>query len=451
MKIIIVGCGKVGYTLAQQLVKENHELTMIDENAERLHHTTDAIDAMAVVGNGVNHSTLIEAGIADADLLIAVTGNDEKNLLCCVIARKAGHCQTIARIRNPIYNEERNFLQREFGIALMVNPEFTAAGEIFSIFQFPFATRVDSFAKGRAQMFHFTLSEKSPLVDKKLMNLHQEFKAKFLVCTVTRDGEVHIPNGSFMFKAGDSLAIVAQRMEAVKFFKQIGLSKNRVHNAIIAGGGDIAFYLAQLLIKAGTDVTIIERDKTRCEELSTLLPEATIILGDATDQELLAEEGLDKAEGFASLTGVDEENILLSLYVNEVSAAKTVTGVGRSSFNSVINKMNLGSIIYPRIITSDHIMRFVRAWNPDMDSEVETFYKLAGDAEAVEFVIKADSSIVGIPIMNLKFKKDTLVGCIYRNNKLIIPTGQDKFMSGDSVLVVMRGYSASSIKDIFEK
>lgn len=450
MKIIIVGCGKVGDTLAEQLSVENHELTIIDTDSARLHQVTDSLDAMGIVGDGVDHTTLMEAGITEADLLIAVTGSDEKNLLCCVIARKAGHCKTIARIRNPVYNREADFLRREFGISMLINPEYTAATEIFGIFQFPFAEKVDSFAKGQVEMFHFKIQKGSPMANKKIMASAKEMKSNVLVCTVRRGEKVFIPNGNFVLHEGDVLSVVAHRLEAVKFFKKLNMTQNRVNNAIIAGGGKIAFYLAQLLIKAGTDVTIIEKNREKCEELSAQIPEATIICGDATDQKLLLEEGLDQAEGFAALTGVDEENILLSLYTDRVSKAKTVTVVGRSSFNSVINDMNLGSIIYPRLITAHHILRFVRAFNPDADSEVETLYKLSdGKAEALEFKIKSDTSFAGIPIMKLKFRPNTLIACIYRNHKVLIPSGQDELKAGDSVLVVISGYSISSIREIF--
>lgn len=452
MKIIIVGCGKVGLTLAQQLSKEKHDLTMIDENPERLHRVTDGIDVMGIVGNGVNHVTLKEAGIDTADLLVAVTGSDEKNLLCCVIGKRAGHCQTIARIRNPIYNEEADFLKREFGMAMVINPERTAAAEIFRVFQFPSAIRVDSFAKGNVELLHFKVQPGSPLIGTKLSQIHQQFKANVLITIVARGEDVIIPNGSYVFAEGDVLSVVAQRMEALNFFKQIGMAKNSVKNAILVGGGEICFYLSRMLLKAGTRVTIIEKNKDRCEELSSSLPDATIIYGDATDQELLFEEGIEDVSGFAALTGVDEENILLSLYAADVSKATTVTRVDRSSFNSVINEMNLGCIIYPRVITSDYILRYVRSLNPDTDSEVETFYKLAhGKAEALEFKIKSDSSFIGKPIMSLKFRKNTLIGCIYRDHKVIIPNGQDCLQAGDSVLVIISGYSISSIREIFEK
>ncbi len=452
MKIIIVGCGKVGLTLAQQLSQENHELTMIDEDAYRLHRVTDSLDAMGIVGNGVNHVVLQEAGVETADLLIAVTGNDEKNLLCSVIARKAGHCQTIARIRNPIYNDEIEFLKREFGVAMIINPEYAAAEEIFRIFQFPSAIRVDSFAKGNVEFLQFKVIKDSPLIGKKLYQMHQEFKLKVLIGTVIRGDEVIIPNGSYEFMEGDTVSVVAQKMVAIEFFKIINMAKDRVRDVMIAGGGEIGFYLSKLLVNAGTGLTIIDNDKERCEYLSTEIPDATIIYGDATEQDLLIEEGLENVGGFAALTGVDEENILLSLYARDVSTAKTVTRVDRGSFNSVINEMNLGSIIYPRIITSDSILKFVRSWNTDSDSEVETLYKLAdGKAEAVEFILKGDSSFLGIPLQALKFRPNTLIGCIYRNHQVIIPSGQDTLKAGDSVIVMMAGYRVSSIREIFEK
>ena len=422
MDIIIVGCGKVGFTLVEQLSNEDHNIIVIDEKPEKVQYITDRLDVMGIVGNGINHKTLLEAGIATADLLIAVTGDDEKNLLCCVIAKKTGHCQTIARVRNPIYNSEIAFLKKEFGLAMIINPELTAANEISRVFQFPSAIRVDSFAKGHVELLHFKVSENSPLIHLKLFNLHQTLHSNVLVCTVIRGSEVIIPNGDFEFRAGDTVAIASERRNAIDFFRKIGIVKNRVSNAILAGGGKVSFYLAKILIQSGIRVTIIEINPSRCDVLSELLPEATIICGDATDQDLLSEEGLEQAQGFAALTGLDEENILLSLYANDVSNAKTVTKINRSSFNSVINEMNLGSIIYPRVITADYILKYVRSTVNSINSNVETLYKLAGGkAEALEFIIKENSAVAGIPLQDLNFRKNTLICCIYRNGKVILP------------------------------
>lgn len=453
MNIIIVGCGKVGCTLVEALSSENHNIVVIDSRPEKVSALTDTVDVMGIVGNGVSHTTLKQAGIETADLLIAVTGSDEENLLCCVIAKKSGHCQTIARIRNPIYNEEKDFLQKEFGLSMIINPELTAANEIAKVFQFPSAIRVDTFAKGRVELLHFKIGNNSPLCGLKLSKFHATLHCNdILVCTIARNSEeVIIPNGDFEFQENDVVAIASERRNAIDFFRKIGIVKNRVGNAILAGGGKVSYYLAKSLLASGIRVTIIEVDRERCDILSELLPHATVICGDATDQNLLLQEGLEHAQGFAALTGLDEENILLSLYANDISNAKTVTKINRINFHSVINELNLGSIIYPRIITSDYILKYVRSTYNSKDSNVETLYKLAnGKAEALEFIIKADSAVAGIPLADLHFRKNTLICCIYRNGKVIIPSGQDIMMAGDSVLVVLSGYRISDIKEILE-
>lgn len=451
MNIIIVGCGKVGYTLVELLSSEDHNLVVIDEKPERVSRITDSMDAMGIVGNGINHQTLLAAGIETADLLIAVTGDDEKNLLCCVIAKKTGRCQTIARVRNPIYNEETEFLKKEFGIAMIINPDLAAATEIAKVFQFPSALRVDTFAKGRVELLHFRIGKDSPLLGMKLYNLNQTLHTSVLVCTAMRGDDVIIPNGNFEFHENDVISIASTRKNAIEFFRKIGTATHRVANAILAGGGAISYYLAKSLIAFGIHVTIIDIDPIRCDYLSEALPDATIICGDATDQNLLSQEGLEHAQGFAALTGLDEENILLSLYANEVSGARTVTKINRLNFTSIINNLNLGSIVYPRVITADYILKHVRSTSYSRNSNVEKLYKLAnGRVEALEFIIKEDSAVAGIPLQNLNLRKNTLVCCIYRNNEVIIPTGQDMMLAGDSVLVVIYGYRIYDIQEILE-
>ena len=451
MNIIIVGCGKVGYTLVELLSSEDHNLVVIDEKPERVSRITDSMDAMGIVGNGINHQTLLAAGIETSDLLIAVTGDDEKNLLCCVIAKKTGRCQTIARVRNPIYNEETEFLKKEFGIAMIINPDLAAATEIAKVFQFPSALRVDTFAKGRVELLHFRIGKDSPLLGMKLYNLNQTLHTSVLVCTAMRGDDVIIPNGNFEFHENDVISIASTRKNAIEFFRKIGTATHRVANAILAGGGAISYYLAKSLIAFGIHVTIIDIDPVRCDYLSEALPDATIICGDATDQNLLSQEGLEHAQGFAALTGLDEENILLSLYANEVSGARTVTKINRLNFTSIINNLNLGSIVYPRVITADYILKHVRSTSYSRNSNVEKLYKLAnGRVEALEFIIKEDSAVAGIPLQNLNLRKNTLVCCIYRNNKVIIPTGQDMMLAGDSVLVVIYGYRIYDIQEILE-
>lgn len=451
MNIIIVGCGKVGSTLTEQLSNENHNIVVIDTNADKVRSITEEFDAMGVIGNGVSNQTLQEAGVANADLVIAVTGTDEENLLCCLIAKKSGNCHTIARVRNPIYNAEIDFLKEEFELAMVINPELAAAKEIARMFQFPSAIRVDSFAKGNVELLHCKLTADSPLIGIPLSQLSQKVKVNVLVCEVIRGDEVIIPNGTFVFRENDIIAIASTRRNAMTFFKNIGIMKNPVKNAILAGGGKISLYLAKLLLQSGIGVTIIEHDEKRCDYLSDTLPEATIILGDATDQTILSQENYETAHGFACLTGVDEENILLALHVNEHSNAKTVTKVNRTNFHNVINKLDLGSIIYPRVITADYIIKYVRSLNAAQDNNVETLYQLAnGKAEALEFNITAQSDITDIPLQQLKLKKNTLIGCIYRNGKVIFPGGQDTIRVGDTVMVVLSGYRLSDIEDILE-
>ena len=453
MNIIIVGCGKVGYTLVEALSNENHNIVVIDTRQDKLDLITDTLDVMGILGNGVSHTVLMQAGIETADLLIAVTGSDEENLLCCVIAKKRGHCQTIARIRNPIYNVEMEFLKKEFGINMIINPELTAANEISKVFQFPSAIRVDTFAKGRVELLHFKIGSNSPLIGLKLSKFHATLHCNnVLVCTITRnDSEVIIPNGDFEFAASDIVTIVAKRRDAIDFFRKIGMEKKRVTNTILAGGGKISYYLAKSLLMSGIKTTIIEINHDRCEFLSEQLPKATIICGDASDKELLSEECLENAGGFAALTDMDEENILLSLYANGISSAKTVTKVNRINFTSVINKLDLGSIIYPRVITAEYIIKYVRSMNNSLNSNVESLYKLEdGKAEVLEFLLKNNSSVCNIPLQELKFRKNTLICCIYRDHQVIVPSGQDCMLPGDSVMVATSGYNVSDIEEILE-
>lgn len=451
MEIMIVGCGKVGYTLVEQLSGEEHNIIVVDSNAERVRKVTDDLDAMGYIGNGVSYQVLKEAGIDRTDLLIAVTGSDEQNLLCCVIARKASKCKTIARVRNPIYNGELDFLKKEFDLGMIINPEFASAMEIARIFRFPSAIKIDTFAKGRVELLHFRIKEGSILLNYKLMELKNTFKCDILVCTVTRKDQVIIPNGEFTFEANDVVAVVAAPKEVNGFFKKIGVETNRISNAMLVGGGKISYYLAKRLLSANISVKIIESNRARCEELSELLPQASIIYGDGTDQNLLLEEGLETAGGFAALTDVDEENMVLSLFARSRSNAKLVTKINRINFGGVVNQLNLESVIYPRFITADYITQYVRSMYDSLNSNVENLYRLEDNkAEALEFFIKEKSNVVGIPLEELRIKKNILVCCITRNRQIIIPGGKDMIQVGDTVVIVLTNYHLHDIEDILE-
>ena len=450
MQIIIVGCGKVGYTLVEQLSGENHNIVVVDIKEERVRSITDELDAMGVIGNGASYQTLLEAGIKQADLLIAVTNSDEQNLLCCVIAKKAGNCKTIARVRNPIYHEELEFLRQELGLAMIINPEMASAAEIARIFQFPSAIKVDTFAKGRIEMLHFRVTAECKLNHYKLIHIRTTLKCEVLVCTVTRGDEVMIPRGDFVFEEGDMVSIVSTPANANDFFRKIGINTGRVHSAMIVGGGTISYYLARRLLAVGIDTKIIESDMERCEQLSELLPKATIINGNGIDQNLLLQEGLDNVQGFAALTGLDEENIFLSLYAKKSSKAKVVTKVNRITFNSVLDDLKLDSITYPRLLTAEFIIKYARSMNASLNSNVENLYKLQnGKVEALEFLIKEENPrLTNIPLMNLPIKKNILVCCINRHNRIIIPGGQDVIQPGDSVIVVLTDERLHDITDI---
>ena len=452
MKIIIVGCGKVGFTIASQLSREDHDLVVIDPNATVISSVTDELDIMGIVGNGISHETLMEAGVKDADLVIAVTNSDEQNLICCLIARKAGHCRTIARVRNPLYHKEVNTFKQEFGISEIINPESLAADEIARIMQFPSAIKIDRFANGRVEMLHFKVNEESELIDKPITYIRSNINENVLVASVSRNDQVIIPKGDFVFEENDKVTIVGKRNDAISFFRKLRLLKNRVGSAVIAGGGKISYYLAKSLLASGIRVTILEQKKDRCEELSDLLPDAMIICGDATDQKVLDEEGVMSSQGFVALTGLDEENIFMSIYAKEINPGiKTVTKINRITFKSVIDNLDLDTVINPGVIMAENIVRYVRSMSRSLVSNVEKLYKLEdGKAEAVEFAVKEETNFTDVPLSKLRFKKDTILACIYRNGSIIIPTGSDVLKKNDLAVFVFADKSASDIKEVLE-
>lgn len=449
MNIIIVGCGKVGRTITEQLRAEGNDVTVIDLSSMVIHDVTNNLDVMGVIGNGISHEVQKEAGIEEADLLIAVTGSDELNLLCCLIGRKAGNCNTIARVRNPIYNNEIGYIKDELGLSMTINPEYAAATEIARILRFPSAIKIDTFAKGRVELMKFRIDDTSRLHGCSLIDIAKRSQSKILVCAVERGGEVIIPNGSFQLLTGDTINIVASPKDARNFFSKIGVETHQVKNVMILGGGTIAFYLAEQLLAMGIEVKIIETDTKRCEELSELLPKAIIINGDATNQDVLMEEGVVNTEAFVSLTGIDEGNIFLSLFAKTCSKAKIITKINRISYEEIISNLNLGSLIYPKYITAEYILSYVRAMRNSIGSNVETLYRIIENkAEALEFLINEDSDVVNIPLEELHLKENILIACINHKGKIITPNGQSRIMMGDTVIIVTTQKGLQDIKDI---
>ncbi len=452
MKIIIVGLGKVGQSLALELGNEDNEITVIDCQEELVQEITSQNDFMGVVGNGSTYSVQMEAGIESADLLIAVTGSDELNLLCCLIAKKAGNCHTIARVRNPEYSTELDFIKEELGLAMVINPELAAAGEVAQALQFPSAIEVTSFVRSRVRLLKFRLPENSVLDNMQIASLPEKLRSSVLICAVERGEELIIPNGNTVLHAKDVVSVIGKASDANQFFRQVGIVTNQVKNLMIVGGSPIAFYLAKMMISSGVRVKIVEKNMKRCEALCDLLPKATIVHGDGTDKDLLLEEGIERYESFAALTNIDEENILLSLYARKTGEKKLITKINRIAFDEVIRELDLDTVVYPKNITAEHIIRYVRSMKNSLGSNVETLHKiLGGKAEALEFVVRGKSKVLGISLHELPIKEGILIAGIARGGKVLIPRGSDKIMQGDSLIVITRHMGLNDVEDILAK
>lgn len=451
LSIIIVGCGKVGSTLIEQLSKEGHDITIIDKNAQKIQELTNLYDIMGIVGNGASYSVQMEAGIEETDLIIAVTESDELNLLCCTVAKRVGNCAAIARVRTPDYSKEVNYLREKLGLAMIINPELEAAKEMARILYLPTALEVNSFAHGQAELIKFKIPEGNVLDGVEIMSLGRNISTKVLICAVERDGAVYIPSGNTKLHKDDVISVVASRKLVKSFLEDIGFRTKRVKNTMIIGGGKAAYYLAVQLLHMGISVKIIESDRERCEELSALLPKAIIINGDGTDEELLKEEGIEETQSFVPLTGIDEENIMLTLYARQVSDAKVITKLNRIQFRDVIEQLDLGSVIYPRYITSEAIIAYVRAKKDSKNSNIETLYHMFNHrVEAIEFLVEKESEVTDIPLMDLSLKKNLLISFINRNGTIIIPGGNDCIKVGDTVMIVTTHTGFNGIRDILK-
>lgn len=451
MNIIIVGCGKVGQTLAAQLNEEGNNITVVDTDAVRVNQLATKLDVMGIAGNGATHAIQSEAGVKNADLLIAVTGSDELNMLCCLIAHKESRCKTIARIKKPEYGDDIRFLQEELGIAMVVNPEQAAAAEIARVLRFPSAIKIDTFAKGKVELLKFRLPEGSPLIGKTVRDIVEKLGCDVLICTVERGEQAYIANGNFAFADKDVISLIASPRNASDFFRRIGYKIRSVKDVMIAGGGEIAHYLTEMLLRAGIAVKIIEKNPLVCEELSSKWQGVTIVCGDASDQDLLLEENITQAGAFVALTNIDEENILLSLFAKRAGHGKVITKINRIDFASVISHLDLDSTIYPKNITADQIERYVRATANTVGSNMETLYHvIPGKVEAAEFAVSDSSAVTNTPLSDLKLKKDVLVAAIIRDGLVIIPRGKDTIQAGDSVVIVSKVLSLHNLTDVLE-
>ncbi len=449
LRIIIAGCGKVGTTIAERLILENHDISVIDMDPDRIRRITDMYDVYGVVGNAASFGIQIEAGIETADVFIAVTDSDELNMLCCVVAKRGGHCEVIARVRTPVYSEEAEYLKEQLGLAMIINPDQEAAAAIRQILSIPTALSVNTFAGGHADMFRIKLPKGNILTGKEIREIGEEHLSNALICAVERGKDVLIPSGSFVLREQDVITFISPARSGRKFLNKIGLPTHPVREAILIGGGRTAYYLSKHLLHMGVSVKIIEQDPERCDTLSVLLPEAIVINGDGTNEDLLQEVGIETTEAVVALTGVDEENILLTLHSREVSNAKLITKINRINFRGVIDKLDLGSMIYPKYITSEAIIAYVRAKSASMNSDIETLVQLFQDrVEAIEFLVGEDAKVCGVPLYQLPIRDNILVTCINRGGKIIIPRGNDVIRPKDTVIIVTTHTGITDIDDI---
>ncbi|MBQ7547708.1 MAG: Trk system potassium transporter TrkA [Clostridia bacterium] len=449
MRIIIVGLGKLGTTLAEQISGEDHDVTVIDTHAKLVEETVNRFDVFGVVGSGADCEIQKEAGVDKCDIFISVTQADELNILACMISKKLGARHTIARVRSPEYSRQFSFMRHELGISMLVNPEYDAAFEISRIIQFPSAMKVERFAKGRVDLAEIALREGNPLCGQQIRDVSSKFRSDVLICAVIRGEQVMIPSGDFRLERGDRITLAASHNELSAFFKTLGILKKRVKSVMIIGGGKIAYYLAKRMGEIGVSVKIIDINVERCRELAGLLPKATVIHADASDSDVLTEEGLDNMDACVTLTGIDEENIIISMFAAGSRVEKVITKVNRPSLVKMMSALGQESIVSPRYIAMGNILSYLRARSNSDGSSVRTMYKIADNmVEAIEFYAAENFGAFGVPIKKLHLKPGILIGCIIRSNKVIFPHGDNTIELHDSVIVITTNQALLDLRDI---
>lgn len=450
MKIIVLGAGKVGKTLIKHMSNEDHDIIVVDQNATKVEEVVNQFDVIGVVGNGGSYDILMEAGAQDANLIICVTTSDELNILAGLMAKKMGTKHTIARVRNPDYSSQRDFMRNQLGFSMIVNPELEAASEIRRVLSFPSAVKVDTFSRGKVELAEFFVEDHSRLNGVELSQLHKITKTNILVCAVSHNEDVIIPDGNYAIKPGDHLYITGTHRDLSRFCLDIGVITTRIKNVIIVGGGKIAYYLSKQLSTQGIKVKIIEKDKNRCQVLAEKLPYVTIIYGDGSDDELLNEEGIENTDAVLALTGLDEENIVLSLSAKSLYHKKTIAKVTRMNYVGLSDVLKVDSIVAPKKIVASQIIRYVRAkMNKDNDSSVKTLYKIVdGEVEAIEFKVTEQFKYLHKTLNEMKIKEHVLVAAIIRENEVIVPKGNTTMELNDYVIIVSRGEIMKSLNDI---
>lgn len=451
MRVVVIGGGKVGNKIIEQLSKESHDVTVIEKNPEVIQKINNYLDIACINGNAINYDIQKEAGVDAADIVIGCTSSDEINMFSCLLAKKLGAKHTIARVRNPEYYNQLNYIKDDLGLSMVINPEYVAANEISRILRFPSALKVETFAKGKVELLEFKVGVDSVLVGMKMKEISHKFNLKVLICAVQRANDVIIPNGDLVLEAGDKLSIAASHLELENFLGRIGGLKRNVKTVMLIGGGKIAYYLCESLKKLNIKIKIIERDIKACNNIADLLPYVDVIHGDGTDQQLLEEEGIDDVDAFVCLTGIDEENIILSMYANSKNIRKVITKVGHSTFLNMTETLNLDTVISPKDITGSIILRYVKAMEASYGSKLNSFYRMVdGKVDVLEFSVGETSKIVGERLADLKLRKHLLLACIVREGSIIIPSGNDIVNAKDNIIIVTKHQDISDVDDIVE-
>ncbi len=451
MRIIVIGAGKVGHTLADRLTAEEHDVTIIDRSDEVINRCQDSLDVMCIKGNGANAKTLVEAGVDRADIIIATTASDEANMLCCLLSKRLGAKYTIARIRDPEYNESQMLLQQEMGIDVATNPERATALEISRLLRYPFAGSIESFARGQVELVEFRALKGDAITGVPIREISNRIPniPQVQYSIVERDSDVFIPSGDFSIQEGDKVYITGNIVNITNFFRFLGRNSLKVRSVMVLGGGKITYYLAKLIIPLGMHMTVFEVSPSKARELSEQFPKADIILGDGTDQDLLEEQGLNQMDAYISLSNRDEENLMTSMYASRKGVPKVIAKNTRTTYADILNQLGLDSIVSPQSITCSTILRYVRAREHSKGTQIERLYRLAeGKAEAMEFIARKEDSYIGIPLKKLKVRPGNLVSVILHPGRVIIPFGNDRIEAGDHVVIISRESGIGDLNEV---
>ena len=452
MTIIIAGGGKAGSTLAEHLAGEGHSVTIVDVSDSTLSRLSNQLDVMCLKGNCVSREVLLEAGAKETDVLIAATGSDEINLLCCHCANRIGVAYTVARVRGAEYVNELDTLKTDLGITMLINPELTAAVEISRLLRFPSAANIDSFARGRVELVSFTVQEGDFLAGKTLAALSSKIQGlPMLLCAVERGEDVFIPNGASLLAVGDRVSVAGTPSGIHQFFKLLGRQTHRIKNVFIIGGGRIAFYLLVQLERLGMSCKVVEKSAERARELAEEFPRSLIIHGDGTDPELLTEERMAASDAFIALTNRDEDNLIISLYAHQAGVSKVVAKSSRQNYTAIARSAGVESVVSPRLATAGLILRFIRGLQNSKGTVMNALYRIAGGkAEAMEFFVTSATRNLNVPLKELKLRRGVLIAVIVRGNRVIIPEGSTCLELGDDVIVIARDSGILDLNDIYE-